>query len=50
MDAVNIYCSFVIVRMFGMQAITKKDANESVVLGLRVLEVASRSGHGHGPS
>jgi len=50
MEAVNIYSSFVIERMFGMQAITKKGVIESVVLLLRVREVASKSGRGHGPS
>jgi len=50
MEAVNIYSAFVIERMFGIQAITKKGVIESVVLLLRVREVASKSGRGHGPS
>jgi hypothetical protein len=48
MEAVNIYSA--IVRMFGVQTITKKGVIDSVVLMLRVREVASKSGRGHGPS
>jgi hypothetical protein len=49
-EAVNIYSAFVIELMFGIQAITEKGVIESVVLLLRVQEVASKSGSGHGPS
>jgi hypothetical protein len=48
MEAVNIYSA--IVWVFGIQAITKKGVIDSVVLLLRVREVAFKSGRGHGPS